>query len=106
MLPALDLEGRILLEDQCRISWAANGNGGLYEALHTSNALHDMAQYDDQVVGDIHHHAHDCFFFTPPCPSFEVCVCVCVCVCVYVCVCVCVVFVFCRGKEEGLLSYV
>jgi UDP-N-acetylglucosamine pyrophosphorylase len=50
MLPALDLQGRILLEDKCRISWAANGNGGLYEALYTSKALQDMAQYDDLVV--------------------------------------------------------
>lgn len=45
MLPALDFDGKIVMETKTTISWAANGNGGIYEALYTSKAIDDMRLY-------------------------------------------------------------
>jgi UDP-N-acetylglucosamine/UDP-N-acetylgalactosamine diphosphorylase len=50
MLPALSFEGKILLETSHSISWAANGNGGLYEALDVSGALADMQKRGVEYV--------------------------------------------------------
>ncbi|EPY50154.1 UDP-N-acetylglucosamine diphosphorylase Uap1/Qri1 [Schizosaccharomyces cryophilus OY26] len=43
-LPCLDMEGRILLESECTLAQAPNGNGGVYEALRESGALRHMKE--------------------------------------------------------------
>jgi UDP-N-acetylglucosamine/UDP-N-acetylgalactosamine diphosphorylase len=42
MLPAWDLEGRMLLENPGRISQSPDGHGGLFTAMRGSGALEDM----------------------------------------------------------------
>ena len=44
MLPALDLEGRLILEAPDRIAESPNGHGGAFQALADSGALVDMAR--------------------------------------------------------------
>ena len=44
MLPALDLEGRLILEAPARIAESPNGHGGAFQALADSGALDDMAR--------------------------------------------------------------
>lgn len=43
-LPALDYNGRILLEEKFRLTKAADGNGGLYRALKTRGVLDEMSK--------------------------------------------------------------
>ncbi|OBT89444.1 hypothetical protein VE02_02028 [Pseudogymnoascus sp. 03VT05] len=42
VLPCISNEGKILLESKFRVAVAPNGNGGIYEALVTSNITTDM----------------------------------------------------------------
>lgn len=42
LLPALDDNGKIIMQSASAISLAPNGNGGLYSALGSSGALNDM----------------------------------------------------------------
>lgn len=42
VLPCISNEGKILLESKGRVAVAPNGNGGIYEALVTSNITADM----------------------------------------------------------------
>ncbi|RIK97472.1 MAG: hypothetical protein DCC71_21665 [Proteobacteria bacterium] len=44
MAPALDFEGRLLLETPSRIAESPNGHGGAFQALADSGALDDMAR--------------------------------------------------------------
>lgn len=44
MLPALDFEGRLILEAPGRIAESPNGHGGAFQALADSGALDDMAR--------------------------------------------------------------
>ena len=39
MLPAVDLEGRIVIKDKNTVFFAPNGNGGLYLALRDKKVL-------------------------------------------------------------------
>jgi len=41
-LPALDLNGKILMERKDKVSLAPNGNGGIFEGLKRQGALDDM----------------------------------------------------------------
>ena len=43
-LPALSFDGRILLESTHKLALSPNGNGGTFDALHTSGCLADMAK--------------------------------------------------------------
>lgn len=42
ILPALNFQGQILLDDKYKLTKAADGNGGLYRALKTRGILSEM----------------------------------------------------------------
>eukprot|EP00455_Lapot_gusevi_P005025 TRINITY_DN12121_c0_g1_i4.p1 TRINITY_DN12121_c0_g1~~TRINITY_DN12121_c0_g1_i4.p1 ORF type:complete len:498 (+),score=152.57 TRINITY_DN12121_c0_g1_i4:59-1495(+) len=50
VLPALDFNHKLIMENTHSLSWAANGNGGLFEGLHDSGALQDMQRRGVEYV--------------------------------------------------------
>lgn len=49
-LPAMDLEGKVMLEAKDKVFFAPNGNGGLYLSLKSSGALEDMEKRGISLV--------------------------------------------------------
>ena len=54
-LPLLDYDGNFIFAEKSKIFMAANGNGGIYEALHRENILKEMKekQIDYLAIGNV-----------------------------------------------------
>lgn len=54
-LPLLDYDGNFIFANKSKIFMAANGNGGIYEALHRENILKEMEekQIDYLAIGNV-----------------------------------------------------
>ncbi len=39
MLPAIDMEGKIIIEDKGKVTYAPNGNGSLFDAINKNKEL-------------------------------------------------------------------
>ncbi|MCL2859833.1 MAG: UTP--glucose-1-phosphate uridylyltransferase [Oscillospiraceae bacterium] len=49
-IPALDFNGKILLEEKAKISEAPNGDGGIFNALHKFNVIQDIKNQNIEWV--------------------------------------------------------
>ncbi len=53
-LPALDLQGKVLMESPSRLFMAPNGNGGIYQALHDQDIIRTLREHKvqyTQIIG-------------------------------------------------------
>lgn len=50
-LPLLDFNGNFIFESETKIFTAANGNGGIYEALHSSGILTELKEKNIEYIG-------------------------------------------------------
>lgn len=56
-LPAIDINGKILLQSKHSISLAPNGTGGVYEALYSSGLLNTLDSLNTKSLHVTYHYS-------------------------------------------------
>lgn len=50
-LPLLDMEGNVVMSDKSKVFMAPNGNGGIFQALHTEKVLEELKDRKIEYLG-------------------------------------------------------